>query len=1058
VAVIDGQTFSVDRVSMALTTGSAQTLARSGGVRPEHLVEVRRIAILPPPPGRTPTMPGALALFKGETIDYILARSEQRPSNPPLVEYLLLPAPMVRLMGGNLRCLGSYLRTPIPVEQRMETPPVLFSEVSPPTHDQQAADLVALMNACKGNLKTVQGMLAGIVQGMGLVIVNAPAVLDTRLTFIQGIFGLLPAPVRVVISFATNVIDPAQTNTQIKFMASPVALDRHLTFDWETGKLAGEIPDDPYTKFIMSQLRLDVSLVIEATDKLARTAVWRSMRRETMSNALAWASKRASLDSAIREGLPAGRDMVASILQEDPTLPDDMRVLYAKHLVTFSLLTNDYEHTEIIPAMAAQNQEVADAIYEQLWAAAGTDKALSVYHLAEMWVAKAPLGVDVTRWRPLLGMAALAHLNTLLRGDAAKLAAYLDTFLDAAPVLQIDTAVAQMIGLCRKRAYENNEIARLLFLLAMTYVPLGGLQRLFSDQALMAQLPVSLRGIMPLLLPAARQREPAQAGVLARASELFGLDYQPVILGRLVEWALTLPRLDLIDENALKGLIRLANSPQARRFDALLGHVVNDLSQLTVIRVMPPGAQCALVQLQLARRQFDAAAQQITFYQDMLYTGSGQETLSKIAREAYKGVDLPPRLMGIALEALQRGGLKAINAAFAEFGALEAGDWSDELTDAAIHLTGILFAEPRLIAALGIEPALRLLQAHSERRDTNDALRTASALTSYMLTFGEGGTALLDRMFPLINWNAEVGEAAMELARTYIRSAPAEQGAQVPRLLARHGSEVGTALDATYRLHQIVGGPDFVGFAERVKMAANLLLDLATFYSDGKELPSLIKLRRNAESVTGGLTNSERARLSECLTRIGGQILRLTALHNSRAVRRNKAENEARRLALIKNRIAPMTAVESLTWMSGYLSEGREVNINLNRDASGMLLGARSVNILLREGELIAALFGGMIAAFSEDNTLESPRAAWAAEIEGLWSGVSLFKQRELRDSFVEDAQRLAQIILYVGERGNERSLQSTGVGKQLFIGKGQPRTVIDALRWLSGYFAGEQG
>ncbi len=1054
--MVDRLGFQVERVSMVITPNGAQVLARSAGIRPDHVVECRRAAyLLPPPPAeRINTMPAALGLFRGETIDYILARAEHRANDIPLVEYLLLPSQMVRGMGGNLRAFSPYMRASVALEQRVEHPPLAFNSVTPPTAEAQTDDLLALINYCKGSLKTVSGLLAGLVQGMGLVITNAPRSLEQRLTFVQALLTLLPAPARAAITFATNVIDPAQTNPQIKFMTQPVTLDRHLNFDWNTGKLLHEVPEDPYTKFIMAQLRLDTSLVIEATDKLARTAVWRAMRRETMANALAWASKRASLDSAVKEGLPADRNLVAAVLAEDPTLPDDVRIMYARHLVRLSLALDNPEGTEIIPAMAVQNRELADAVYEQLWGASGGDKASAVYHMAETWITKAPMGVDVTRWRPLLGMAALARVNALLPGDPAKLVEYLNTFLNAPPVLQIESVIAQIIGLCRKRAYENADVARMLFLIGVTYLPLGGLQRLLADSQLMFQLPVQLRGALAVFAP--QLREPVPTGALAKASEVFGASFQPIILARFVEWALTIPRLNLIDDLALRGMVQVAGSTHGRRFDTLIQHVIHDLSQLAVVRVISPASQAALIELSLARRQFDAAVAQMMFYQDMIYQSGSQDTLSKIVREAYRNVPLEPRATLLALESVQRSSLKPLFVASAELGGLEAQSWSAEMDSAMRHMTGILFNEPRLIPAIGVEPIMRLLQANSERRDVVESLRVAGALVTYMLTFSEGGPALLDRIYNLINWNDEVGEGALEVARNYIRSAPRDQASQVPRLLSKYGADVGTTLEATYRMHLIAGGPDFALFADKVRMAASLLIDIATFYFESRETPTIMKLRRNTDSMTGGLTDTERIRLSENLNRIGSQVLRLATLHNARNARRSRTDIDARRSALIKNRIAPLTALEATTWLSGFLGEGREVTLNLSREGSGLMMGARSVNILLRETDLIVELFDGMISAFAEDDQTDISRAAWVAEVEGLWGMVSLFKQREIRDPFVENAQLLPQVILHVAERGNERSLQASGVGKQLFIGKAQPKNVIDALRWISGYFAQE--
>ena len=77
------------------------------------------------------------------------------------------------------------------------------------------------------------------------------------------------------------------------------------------------------------------------------------MRKDDMANALGWVSKRASLDSAVQEGLPADRKLVAGVLREDPTLPDNLRIAYSRHLITLALALDDSAETDVIPLITA---------------------------------------------------------------------------------------------------------------------------------------------------------------------------------------------------------------------------------------------------------------------------------------------------------------------------------------------------------------------------------------------------------------------------------------------------------------------------------------------------------------------------------------------------------------------------------------------------------------------------------------------------------------------------------------------------------------------------------
>jgi len=1058
----NSQAFHLDQLYLALTnpdskTPTVQVLARTPGVRPEHVVECRRVSPMLPPL-RTPNMPSALGIFRGETIDYVIAKVQAGPGNILLAHYVLAPASMMRQLGGNLHLLEPFGVTPIPMEQRSDLSLFALDGVRPPTTDAQADDLLLLIGYCKNNLKTVGNLLAGIVQGMGLAVLNAPPSLRDRLNFVQGLLTLLPAPARVAITFATTVSDPANSPAQIKFLSAEVPLEKHLIFDWATGKLRNDAPEDTYAKFILAQLRLDTSLVIEQTEKLARTAVWRAMRRETMANALAWASKRASLDSAVDGGLPADRVMVAAVLREDPTLPDDMRVAYSKHLLALSLALNDPANTEIIPALAVQNKEIADAIYEQLWSAAGGENANAVYNIVERWIGQAPVGMDISRWRPLLGMSLMARANTMLTGDGETLLAFLKGLLVAPPSLQLDNVVAQIIGICRKRAYDNPAIAQVIFLLAVTYLPLGGLQRLLADQVLVGQFPPTLRSALLSMMPNSPKMSPP--GLLATASEVYGTEHQPIILGRLSEWALTMQRLDMMDVNALRGLLQVAISSYGDRFDNLIQHIVQDLSHLNILKAQRTDIQRYLIELSLARRRYDGAVMQLAVYQDMLYQNQRQDEVSEVARAVFKEVPLDTKAMLMAIEFVQKSsGLKPSVRANALIGALEAKQWSNEMEPVARNLTALLYDDPRLIAMIGRDPAMQLLKANSERRDEMESLRAAHALIAYALTFQETetGPELIDQVYSLVNWDPKVAQEALEIVRDYVRQAAPGPASVMPSVFAsKYGESVRVALDTSYRMRLVLGGTDFGAFYDEVTAAAHLLIDFAVFYAEGRDVPQIFKLQRNVQSIPGGLTEPERARLAQNLNKMAEQILRLYAIHQMRIGKRSRSDVEARKLGLVKGKTSPADGVEVLSWMSGQLGEGQQFTVNLNREAAAYLLGTRSLNIFVRETDLIVRVFDGLLSAFPSDNPGEIDRAAWATEVNFVWGLISLYRQREIQASLIEALQHLSQILVLVGEKGNPRSLQATGVGQQLYIGKAMPRSVIDVLRWLSGYFAHE--
>ncbi len=1055
----DQQVFQLEQFYVAVRGQDGQglqLLAQTPGVPREHIAECVRMAqLMPPlPTQRSATMPGSLGLFRGAAIDYIIARAQQGPSGIPQIHYVLASAALIRQLGGNLHLFDKFAGEPFPqfATPRNDLPPFVLNNPQPPDDNTQADDLLALLGFANNKIKLIDGLLAGLIQGMGLSVINAPLSLPDRIAFVQGLLTLLPAPARSAITFATSVIDP-RTNVQIKFWIKDTRLPKHLTFDWAAGKLLDEAPDDVYTKYMMAQLRLDTSLVTQKTDRMARTAVWRAMRKDDMAKALAWASRRSSVDDLVDNGQPADPKMLAAILREDPTLPDQERIKYSRSLLAMALASDDLIHfADAIPEKAAGNRELSSAVFDQLKTAAENNQALAVYRLTQRWLTEESIqstGVDVTRWRPLIGFAALAHTKNLLAVDPAALVEFLSQFLDADPGLQ--PAVDEMIRLSRARAYDNADAARIVFLLAVRYLEAGDLQRLLSEPRFIMQLPEPLRGMLPYLLSSDALLTPPVS--LAKAAGVYGLEHQPFILVRLVEWAILLQRPALIDTEAMRNILKIAAAPRRERFDMLFQHLEDDLGQVDALTTLDPEMPQYLVELNLLRGHYADAIRQLEVYQSNLYREPRSVTLLEMVRNTFCNVPLDEESLTSALQAMQDSRLEPATRASAYVGALEAKAWSSRMAAAASQLTDILSKAPHLTEDIGTEPALSLLKANADRRDTQETMRLATALVDYALTLNGKGTDLVCRTYRAINWGPETVGTALNVLRLYIRNAQPEQVKRLADCLGEDGKNIQAVLQAANCLRTFIGGvsgqADFMAFAEQVQAAAMLLIDMAATYHPNEEVPPIWKLKRMVEAMPGGLSTEELQQLADNLNTLGLQALKIAQLSGNR---RRSAETDAHRLQLLRGEIAPATALDALYSVGGHLGEGQFYPLDLQKKARPQLLGERSINMLLRETTLILGLFNGMLAAFpGKDQTLDV--RAWQAEIDGLWQLMSNGQQRFIQNELVQMVEYLAQVIKVVGDSGHERSFENKGYGQQLLTGRAQPRSVCDALRWLSGYF-----
>lgn len=1043
-----------------------QLLGRTPGFRPDLIVEAHQLALLTPPTEEqvTPEMPAGLAILRMENAEYLLVKSGCDNERNPRLQLIMMSSAALRWLGGNLHMLEEFVMYPMPILHgvRDDLPPFLFNNPEPPDAETQTDDMLYMLRACKNDTKTVTGILAALIQGVSVGVINAPADLRARLTFVCGLLALLPIPARVPITFATSVTDP-KLGAQLKFFEPGVYADGHLVFDWSARKLLSAAPDDPYAKYMVRQLKLDPSLVIEQTDHLSRTAVWRAMRKDDMTEALGWIARRASLDSAVLNNQPADREKVATVLREDPTLTEDIRAAYASHLLRFSLALNDAEYTDVIPLIAEQNPGVGDLIYEDLTNAAKSENAAAAYNMVEKWLSSPPMGIDTSRWTPLLGMALNSiHASLILKSDTDALKKFLETLLDTPPLVPLGQIVAGLLQSTYKKAYNDPDMARLVFLLAVTHLPAGGVQRLLSDPEFAQSLPPAIKEALPHLTPNRTQSAPP--GLLHRMANSYGSDRYGVILARLVEWAFTAQRRDLIDAEALKGLVQVAASPQGARFDGLFQSTIQSFSSPEYVRGMSVGMLGHLVGLNLARERAADAAVQVQFYQDQVFKPTEQPQLSLVVQSAFNALPLKTNVMNDALNAFMSADLRPMVKISALYGALEAQKYTGAIEAPVKRLTAYLSNDPRLIGLNGVEPAINLLKFHTERKDIAEAARLANAIVDYLVTLGGDGTGnatsvgdVVNRVSQMLYWSPEMADPALEVMRVYIRRASLDYArAYLGQVGDRTREETRRGLETTFYVRQIMDGLEFEQFAEVVEMASQLLTDMAVTFAQGPEVMPIFKIKRVVQSATGGLTEQESFQLSDNLTIMGELIMRVYWAHQQTATKRTRTEAEQHRNALTFGSIAPSTGLEVLQWLGGRFGAGLK-QLDLNRTAMPHFLGSKSQNDLLRDTNRIVALLEGLLAVFPEKTPVHLNQQAWANEINAAYENLSLQKQRRWHDALGLNAQYLWQAIREIGAKGNDKNLTNVNQGRLLFMGKAQPRSVIDSLRWLSGYFAHAQ-
>lgn len=1055
--VAESQVFQLSRLYYGhLVAGGTRTstapsvIARTPDITPQQVAECIRLAKLAPPPPQetTPDMPGALALFRGETTDFILAKAQYNATGVPQVLFILAPIAALRALAGNVLALRSLALMEMPSFSAVKNNLVPFelNDAAPPSPEVQTDALLDLLLYCQDSFKNVEGILAALVQGWPLAIVNSPSSVDVRLRFLQGLLCMLPVPARIGITFATHVTDPGTSSVQVKFTSQRATAAQHLVYDWGKGEMVTPPPEHSYSHYMVSQLRLDPSMVIEQTDRLSRTAVWRAMHRENLGRALAWISHRAALDQVVREGQPADRQMVASILQEDPTLSDELRQVYVRHLLAFALALNEPDSADVIPTVCVTNQEIVRSVSDQLQTSIENGQSRTVYALLERWLLRIP-EASANPWHPILHAAAKQHFKDLLSSDSGQAIQFMNSMQQAQPGLRLNDVIPDLIRSAIQAGRTDPQMARAVFLMAITALPGGELRRIFTDEPFMRQLPREIQVAVSYLQPT--PRTPVPPHVLDQGARVFGDGQRMPVLARLVEYAMFLQRPELLDTSALQALLVMVQSAQPQDYVALIHQVVDSLSQPSTIQVLEPPGSRVLLQLLLQIHDYDGVVGMLEFYQNSVFGLDRLDEFTRLAGDLFRMVALPPEVLNEALMHLEGSPIRPEPRATIYCNALINRQWAEDQDYAARRLTTMIFNDNKLIGVVGHDNILRLLDFYARSHNALDVLRVAAALVDHSLSKGTEGAAFLIRMWPSITWNKEVSEAALELIKRFLRGVPLREAPTlVTYFTGQLGPEVGEKVRATYLMRRVLGDTELLEWIESVEIAAQMLTDIGVTYHTDKEVPPLHRLRHDLDTMPGGLTEQERQQVAQNTLAIPRLIYEM-----GRDRSRKKGKPSAEEL-LIQGQMAPQNGVDFLRFVGGQFADHKAIPVNLQREEMAHLLGARSAAMFLRETNAIMRLLTGLKNAFDKTEANPPGPKALAEELASLWDSLSLYQQRRTQEAFTRNCQQLAEIICLTTDKTSDRFLSDGGIGRQLETGQRQPQTALEALRWIHGYFA----
>lgn len=1030
-------------------SGEARLLASSPGVRAEQVVEALQVARLPAP--AEPPI-GAFALLRGASTPFFIVQSAKTTGESASRHVLIVPPDVLRALGGNLKALMSFVQPIMPLFEitGQHLPPLSVPQAGLPAPAAQETAMLDLMTFTRDRLNVIERLLAAIVQDAPLYVAGAPAELQPRIGFIEGLLALLPPPARYGITFATHTEPGSKLDAQIRFVdeAPADAAENAVLYQWGESKLSGTQPEDSYSSFITSQLRLDTGLVIEQTRALTPVAGWRIRRGDKLDDALAYASYRLSVDNAVANHLPAEARDVAAVLSDDPTLSEALRLAYVRHLLVFALALDEETNADLLLDVARGQPDLERMLIDEMNAAISGGQGDRVFQRASRWLER-PDGFAGMYWIDLLLRAATANAEILARAsDASGLNAFLHDLRRSAHAEEFAPLAPRLVELSYGLASQHRELAETVFALAASFLPADRLQRMMSAKPLLAQLPPAMNALLDHITLQVRGRP--EPGLLAQVVSGFDDSWQPMLTIRLTEMVLLAGRFDLIDAAVLTGLLHAAGTPWGDTYDGSLRWITGSMSADDLLPAFDPRSRNLLLQILLVRRAYPELIGELQRHNRLFYPSERQLQFATVLYNLFYETDLPLDQVDEALVQLAHHGLKPLPLALAYFGALQRQEWPPAMAEEADALTSLIYTNRLTSEAIPVEMMVALFKYHIGRRSDVQSARVASLLPATAARRGEQGAAIMAQMYRALSWNGEVRAAGFDALRSFVRRLPEQAAPRAIALLARDlGAEVTGVLEATTVLSQIMNRQDLGDYTYQLRTAAAFLHDTGIAYQDRSQIPLRTAVLSDLDSLSGGLNGPERIALSNAVMELARLVSALAAQHR----KLHSRESDAQIDQLLTGNGTAQSLIDVFRVMGGFFARGRRLD-DRERVVQTHPLGGRAAHELLKEVETVNRLLTHALRALPAGRRFNLPAEAIQGEVESLWNALSTHERRTLEHDLAADLQGIPAWALAITERLDQKVLQDgSSLSRKLETLAKRPESTLEFYRFMSGYF-----
>jgi hypothetical protein len=269
-----------------------------------------------------------------------------------------------------------------------------------------------------------------------------------------------------------------------------------------------------------------------------------------------------------------------------------------------------------------------------------------------------------------------------------------------------------------------------------------------------------------------------------------------------------------------------------------------------------------------------------------------------------------------------------------------------------------------------------------------------------------------------------------EVLHSYVRFADSRDAQTIIAYFTREfGPEVGSELETTLFLRNMMLGSDLTGYLRAVAVAWRLLAALQALYPANGDGPTETELEAYISSLAGLYSPSEREEIRVELFDLMKALLAASEIRSKIKPREDR----------------PATSLDLLRSIGTVLGGKTTTLPSLPAD---MPLGVPD-RAAFKQAVSTAATIVTRLARPVPDSVTG---ATLKIELESLLGQLD----REQRDVVRQRAHVFVQvprIAVDLGAASNSRALESNNMTKKLDTGKQRPKNVIEALRFMMGYF-----